>query len=262
MKQPELGKKIAELRKAKGLTQEELVEKCNINVRTLQRIEVGEATPRSYTIKIIFAVLDYNIYDSSKSITNRFMRIELIVSKWLEQLYKYVIDLFNLKTNTMKKIMILSVPFITICTLLLFSYNSSVKAQNRMVIRDKFEKTSSSSKFIRLFNTGQIDSLGMLYLNNACIMPDFPSIIHGRENINDFNKQLFSQGFRFTNIKSTFKVITDSIAVERGIWSINVNSIPISTGTSLTQWRYLNGQWRIENAMSKTDKVLNQEANK
>ncbi len=32
MKQPDLGKKIAELRKAKGLTQEELVEKCNLNL--------------------------------------------------------------------------------------------------------------------------------------------------------------------------------------------------------------------------------------
>lgn len=38
MKQPELGKRISELRKEKGLTQEELVEKCNINVRTIQRI--------------------------------------------------------------------------------------------------------------------------------------------------------------------------------------------------------------------------------
>jgi transcriptional regulator with XRE-family HTH domain len=44
MKQPELGRKIAELRKAKGLTQEELVEKCNIRVRTLQRIESGEVS--------------------------------------------------------------------------------------------------------------------------------------------------------------------------------------------------------------------------
>ena len=35
MKQPELGRKIAELRKARGLTQEELVEKGNLNVRTL-----------------------------------------------------------------------------------------------------------------------------------------------------------------------------------------------------------------------------------
>ena len=36
MKQPLLGKKIIELRKQKGLTQEDLVEKCSINVRTIQ----------------------------------------------------------------------------------------------------------------------------------------------------------------------------------------------------------------------------------
>lgn len=57
MKQPELGKKIAELRQSQGLTQEELVEKCNLNVRTIQRIEAGEVTPRNYTIKAIFDVL-------------------------------------------------------------------------------------------------------------------------------------------------------------------------------------------------------------
>jgi len=39
MNQPDLGKRIVELRKAKGLTQEELVAKCNLSVRTLQRIE-------------------------------------------------------------------------------------------------------------------------------------------------------------------------------------------------------------------------------
>ncbi|MFN3998450.1 helix-turn-helix domain-containing protein [Algoriphagus sp.] len=59
MKQPQLGKKISELRKAKGLTQEELVEKCNLNVRTIQRIEAGEVTPRSYTVKALFEALDY-----------------------------------------------------------------------------------------------------------------------------------------------------------------------------------------------------------
>ena len=59
MKQPQLGKKISELRKAKGLTQEELVEKCNLNVRTIQRIEGGEVTPRSYTVKALFEALDY-----------------------------------------------------------------------------------------------------------------------------------------------------------------------------------------------------------
>ena len=61
MKQPELGRKISELRTAKGLTQEELVEKCNISVRTIQRIEAGEVTPRSYTVKTILAALDYDL---------------------------------------------------------------------------------------------------------------------------------------------------------------------------------------------------------
>ncbi len=61
MKQPELGKKISELRKDRGLTQEELVDKCNISVRTLQRIESGEVTPRSYTVKTILAALEYDL---------------------------------------------------------------------------------------------------------------------------------------------------------------------------------------------------------
>lgn len=60
MKQPELGQKIQDLRKQKGLTQEELVEKCNINVRTIQRIEAGEVTPRPYTIKTILGALGYD----------------------------------------------------------------------------------------------------------------------------------------------------------------------------------------------------------
>ena len=57
MKQPLLGEKITELRKQKGLTQEELVERCNVTVRTIQRIESGETTPRIYTIKTILNAL-------------------------------------------------------------------------------------------------------------------------------------------------------------------------------------------------------------
>ncbi|HBY67201.1 MAG TPA: DNA-binding protein, partial [Flavobacteriaceae bacterium] len=41
--------------------QEELVEKCNINVRTIQRIEAGEVTPRSYTIKSILDALGFDL---------------------------------------------------------------------------------------------------------------------------------------------------------------------------------------------------------
>lgn len=57
MKQPELGQRILELRKSKGLTQEELVEMCNINVRTIQRIEAGEVSPRNFTIRTILEAL-------------------------------------------------------------------------------------------------------------------------------------------------------------------------------------------------------------
>ncbi|MBL0683962.1 helix-turn-helix domain-containing protein [Aquimarina mytili] len=81
MKQPALGVKISELRKSKGLTQEELVEQCNISVRTIQRIEAGEVTPRSYTIKTILSALDYdlsNIQAENSSITQEFKKLLLL----------------------------------------------------------------------------------------------------------------------------------------------------------------------------------------
>ena len=63
MKQPALGQKILELRQQKGLTQEELVEQCNISVRTIQRIEAGETMPRVYTIKNILSALGRDLDD-------------------------------------------------------------------------------------------------------------------------------------------------------------------------------------------------------
>ena len=77
MKQPELGKKIVELRREKGLTQEELVDRCNISVRTLQRIETGEVTPRVYTIKTILAALDYDLNKISDNESSFFGKIKL-----------------------------------------------------------------------------------------------------------------------------------------------------------------------------------------
>ncbi len=54
----EIGKFIKELRLKKGLTQEELAEKTDISVRTIQRIENGEVDPRLYTLQSIASVLD------------------------------------------------------------------------------------------------------------------------------------------------------------------------------------------------------------
>ena len=52
------GQHIAAIRKSKGMTQEELANKASVTVRTIQRIESGENTPRDYTIKALAAALD------------------------------------------------------------------------------------------------------------------------------------------------------------------------------------------------------------
>lgn len=49
----QLHQKIVLARKNKGLTQEELATGTNVTVRTIQRIESGESSPRPFTLKAI-----------------------------------------------------------------------------------------------------------------------------------------------------------------------------------------------------------------
>jgi len=58
MKQPELGKKLNEIRNQKGITQKELSDLCSVDIRTIQRIEAGEVEPRMSTLKILAAALE------------------------------------------------------------------------------------------------------------------------------------------------------------------------------------------------------------
>jgi len=58
-----IGKKISEIRKQKGITQEELSELSKINLRTLQRIEKDETEPRGNTLNGICGALGINIED-------------------------------------------------------------------------------------------------------------------------------------------------------------------------------------------------------
>jgi uncharacterized Tic20 family protein len=58
-----IGDKILEIRKRKGLSQEELSTLAKINLRTLQRIEKGETEPQGNTIKQICNILEVNIED-------------------------------------------------------------------------------------------------------------------------------------------------------------------------------------------------------
>jgi transcriptional regulator with XRE-family HTH domain len=239
MNQPDLGKKIAELRKVKGLTQEELVEKCNLNVRTLQRIESGEVTPRSYTIKAIFAALDYNVNDSIEMTSNRFKQTGLIVSDWLEQLYKYVFDLFNLKTNTMKKISILSITLI-VMLFGLFAICSESKAQKvEKAIKAIDNMQNKSNKWI---NNGQVDSVMTLYREDAVIIPSCSNLTEIRKNV----QSAVDGGYKLIDFKTLSISVGDSIAVQK------YSTVIVFQGATykqkgMTEWRLTKGKWLIVN---------------
>ena len=83
MQQPELGRKLAEIRQLRNLTQEELVEACHVSVRTIQRIESGEVTPRNSTIKILLTALNVDFEDFKKE-TSLTPTTSSTGSKWLQ----------------------------------------------------------------------------------------------------------------------------------------------------------------------------------
>ena len=73
-----IGNKILELRKQKGLTQAELSDMSQINLRTLQRIEKGNSQPRGNTLKNLCTALNISmedILDYGKNSDPTFLRI-------------------------------------------------------------------------------------------------------------------------------------------------------------------------------------------
>ena len=72
MQQPELGRRLTALRKERNLTQEELVQKSHVSVRTIQRIEAGEVMPRLITVRILLEALGES-YESFSTIQNQVM---------------------------------------------------------------------------------------------------------------------------------------------------------------------------------------------
>lgn len=94
LKQPELGQSILTLRQKKKITQEELVELCNISVRTLQRIEAGEVTPRDYTIRIILDALDHNIEQVEVSIQKK-STSKVLQTAWIAGIIYFVFGMFE-----------------------------------------------------------------------------------------------------------------------------------------------------------------------
>ena len=60
-----LSQKISAARNKKGITQEELAGLMKVSVRTIQRIESGESSPRKYTLKAVAEALDLSFEELS-----------------------------------------------------------------------------------------------------------------------------------------------------------------------------------------------------
>lgn len=236
--QPVLGKKIAAYRKAKGFTQEELVEKCNLNVRTLQRIEAGEVTPRTSTIKLIFEALEID-YENT-------IEVNLNEDSTSKQSHNYFSEFFNFKTHAMKKLIILFVPILSIVLMFVVMATKEKTFDDSHVKRS--DVTKASGLFINYYNAGQIDSIGILYLENGRFLPSNHRELHGRAEIVAYYQDVYDSGFRINYDTPTFVIISDSIAIEKGIWEGNNNGT--FSGNYLTQWRLKDGNWFIENSMT------------
>jgi len=236
MTQPELGKKIVELRKAKGFTQEELVEKCNLSVRTLQRIESGEVAPRTYTIRLIFTALDFDIHENP---TQGFIETKFRISNRLSQFYGFVFEMFNFKTHPMKKITILAVT----CGLVfagVFILSSESKAQKaETAIKAIEEATNKGNQWMK---EGKIDSVLTLYRDDVTVFPS----ISGKDEVRLMLEDAADGGFKLKEFHTISISVADSIAVQKYYDVYEYRGVEYHQ-KGMTEWRLTKGKWLTVN---------------
>ncbi|OUS01045.1 hypothetical protein A9Q86_09890 [Flavobacteriales bacterium 33_180_T64] len=223
MKQPQLGKKISELRLAKGLTQTELAEKCNLSLRTIQRIESTEVTPRSYTLKLIFKTLDFDGFNSTNNNSS-------VNSK----------GSFNLKKNVIRNILLLLIT--SLVSIVIFKFISSYKVQSATEVKEIIQKNQSNIK--RWINNKQVDSVLTKFSDNACIL----NSICGKFQIRKMINNNIDKDYKILDYNTIAISISDSIAVEK------YESVYNYKGSShkqigIMEWQLINGKWLIVNDM-------------
>ena len=221
MKQPQLGEKILELRLAKGLTQTELAEKCNLSLRTIQRVELAEVTPRSYTLKLIFQTLDFDGFntENKNSLGNS-------------------ASSFNLKKDVFRNILLIIVT--AIVSILIFKYITNYKRQSVKEVKNSINK--SQTNFRRWVKTNQVDSLLTLYRKDACWL----NSICGKVAIGARLQSAINNGYEFTEYETLSISIGDTIAVEK-YHSLYKYRGETKEQFGMTEWRFTNGTWLIVN---------------
>lgn len=95
MLQNDIGEKIRQLRKSKGLTQAQLAEKVDIDNKHLSRIEKGRHMPTYNIIKKLSEVLEFNIFELDKK--------ELTEIKQPDKTYLKALNILNSAQNDIEK---------------------------------------------------------------------------------------------------------------------------------------------------------------
>lgn len=129
MKNNDFGEKLIKARQVKGWTQMDLAEKSNISLRTIQRIESGQVDPRAYTLKQLSEIIGLDFSETLKNSGDSNSQIPQSNFRLSKLILWYITDLFNLKTNTMRKVTILTFICGAIC-IGLFSLTAESKAQD------------------------------------------------------------------------------------------------------------------------------------
>lgn len=253
MKQPELGKKIVELRKAKGYTQEELVEICNLNVRTLQRIETGVVTPRIYTIKTIFEALEYDTYESLEDLLDNNKKIADIFKTF----FKHILDLFNFKKNTINKALVL---IILLLLVPIFSPQIFSLTKEEVVATVQKQIENRNNDLTKWYASDKLDSIKATYLDSTNFiidngfphLPDVLPSIKKPEGVISFYRFFKLSGIKTIEKKSKKMVVDNDIVVDLGILLFKGEIDEENgerRGSYICQWRKKNDKWQIETEM-------------
>ncbi len=225
MDQPNLGKKIIELRKSQGLTQKELVDKCNLNIRTLQRIESGEVTPRGYTLKLILTTLDYQGEDLSTKKSSFYY--------WIEKRLPF--------GNKTAKI-ICSLLIITSIAGVIYFYSND-KGSSNIEIKNKIE--TSRKEITNWVNEGKIDAIISKFSNDACISTNN---ICGKKRIKEVLKKNMSHGYKIIRHDIISINIHDTIAYEKFI-TIYKYKGKIGKQDGIVEWNLHSNEWLIKSEL-------------